>query len=737
MTGNAASLVADVDPFIGTAPSDLPPLAGPAAGWFWPKPQIGNTHPGACLPLGMVSAMPYTGGYPTGYGRYGKSLQGRPVAIFDSLRVSGFTHFQQSGVGAIRKYYNYCRVTPLVAEAGGLAALGTTWPITVERAAPGWYACCLPDLGMLAELTVTPRGAVHRYTFPASEQALLAIDFSHGGIAIEDGRTLPLRAELQLLDDGSAEACVTMEGLPIRMAVAVRGLDGPGSDAVLWEAGQLLAGSQRAYEAIRESTYRPFGVVYRGPTGPGQQVEVEIAFSLRSRERARQQLPAGPQSFAAARLSAQQTWTTLLGRVEVDGGRPDQRRTFATALYHSLLKPSEACDESPFWPWDGPFYFDFATLWDMYKTQLPLLLTLCPETGSAIVNSLLTVFEMEGNFPIGYRLARGYDRFAHQASGLVHIVIADAFHRRLPGIDWERAVALMVKDFARAYGEAFLQDGLVHPITHTLDLAYAGFCTATVARGIGDTATAERMDDLAGRWRNAFADDGLLKDSTFYEGTKWNYSFRLLPDMAGRIALSGGPEGFVRQLDQFFGLGADPVRQPGKQPSRDEMAAGASLGRFEGLNNEPDMESPYAYLFAGRHDRVCELVRAGMDQCFGDTPGGMVGNDDSGGMSSWYVWNVLGLFPVAGQDLFLIGSPLFPAARVRLSDDAVFAVEAHDTSPERPYVAAASLNGVALDRPALRWDELAAGGVLSLRMSDQPSPWPAAAATPTAAAAVS
>jgi putative alpha-1,2-mannosidase len=232
------------------------------------------------------------------------------------------------------------------------------------------------------------------------------------------------------------------------------------------------------------------------------------------------------------------------------------------------------------------------------------------------------------------------------------------------------------------------------------------------------------MEDLARRWQNAFAADGLLKDSTFYEGTKWNYSFRLLHDMAGRIRLAGGDAAFVELLDTFFGVGAEPVRQPGVAPSPAEMAAGAALGRFEGFNNEPDMEAPYAYLYAGRHDRVCEIVRAGLEQCFGDTPGGMVGNDDSGGMSSWYVWNALGLFPVAGQDVFLIGSPLFEAARLRVAEDAVFSIAAAGNSSDRPYVMAATLNGEPLDRPYLRWAEIAAGGTLSLEMSDAPTGWP-------------
>ena len=132
---------------------------------------------------------------------------------------------------------------------------------------------------------------------------------------------------------------------------------------------------------------------------------------------------------------------------------------------------------------------------------------------------------------------------------------------------------------------------------------------------------------------NAFDQTGLLRDSTYYEGSKYNYSFRLLHDMAGRISLAGGDTAFVELLDDFFGYAANSVPAPGVSPSRAEMVEGESLGRFEGFNNEPDMESPYAYVYAGRQDRANEVVRAGLNQCYGDSRGGLVGNDDSGGMS--------------------------------------------------------------------------------------------------------
>ena len=143
-------------------PSCLQPQ-GLAATWWWPKPQVGNTHPGATYPFGMVSACAYSGAYPTGYGLYELNTEGVPPQLHDQQIASGFTHFQQSGTGAIRKYYNYFRVTPMLEP---LDALGNSWELTDEVAEPGYYAATLGS-GIRCEITVGPRSAVHRYTFPA------------------------------------------------------------------------------------------------------------------------------------------------------------------------------------------------------------------------------------------------------------------------------------------------------------------------------------------------------------------------------------------------------------------------------------------------------------------------------------------------------------------------------------------------------------------------------------------
>ncbi|WP_436793445.1 GH92 family glycosyl hydrolase [Actinospongicola halichondriae] len=719
-------MIEAVDPFIGTDVTDLSPPKGLAAAWWWPKPQIGNTHPGATAPLGMVSACPYSGAYPTGYGRHHMSTEGIPATLRDRLEASGFTHFQQSGTGAIRKYYNYFRVSPMLEP---LDALDTRWALQDETAEPGYYAASL-DTGIRCELTVGPKSAIHRYTFPTNADSRLVVDFSLGGLDIEHGRTVPMRASLASVEPGVLQGEIVVEGVPLSVHVEC---DTPGWRQMLWYDRRLMAGSSRLdFDSIRQTTLRPFGAIFIGPTEAGHPVELRMGFSLRGVERARTNLhtdcgQAG-HAFDARRAATRGDWVDHLDRVRVEGGSGAQRTVFATALYHSLLKPCFAADESPFWPSSGAFVFDICTMWDIYKTQLPLLTALAPDRAVELVQALLSVVEEEGNLPIGYRMARGADRFFRQASALAHTFLADVCQLGLAGIDWDNALVHLHTDLRRGYGEEFLEKGVAHPITHTLDLAYGYHCTARVARRVGDQQLAEQLEAMAARWTNAFDPvTGLLVDSTYYEGGRWNYSFRLLHDMAQRIHLAGGDDAFVAMLDRFFGFGEPPVEQLGAPPYAGELAAGYALDRFEGLNNEPDMEAPWAYHYAGRPDRTAEIVHAVTQNQFGVGRGGLPGNDDSGGLSSWFVWATLGLFPVAGQNLFLVNAPAFRRSRLRVAGGE-FIIDTtgyHEPSPDGPpqYVQSATLDGAPLDRSWIDGTDVHAGGHLVIDLGPHPSDW--------------
>jgi putative alpha-1,2-mannosidase len=694
----------------------------------------GRQHPSRRhLPLGNGVGFAYSGGYPTGYGRYDLVTEGVPTQIHDGQLASGFTHFQQSGTGAIRKYYNYFRVTPMLQP---LDELGALWEIEQESAEPGWYAATLAS-GIRCEVTVGPKSAVHRYTFPKHRDARLVIDFSLGGLTIPHGRTVPLRAHLHAIAPGVAQGEIVVEGAPLAVHVEC---DSTGWRQMLWYDGRLMPGGTRLdFDYIRPTTLRPFGLMWAGPTEPGQVVELRFGFSLRGVDQARENLyqdcGPGPSSFESRRRATAATWRENLGAISVDTPSRDRQTVFSTALYHSLIKPCLAPDESPFWPTSGPFAFDIATMWDIYRTQLPLLTALMPDRAVELAQALLYIAEEEGNLPIGYRMARGADHFFRQASALVHTFLADLCQLGLE-VDWEWALVHMHTDLRRMYGEDFLLRGEVHPISHTLDLAFGYWCTSKIADHVGDRALVAEFAPLAARWQNAFDPaTGLLKDSTFYEGGKWNYSFRLVHDMAARIALAGGDEAFVGLLDEFFGFGAEAVTQPGVRPGIEEMAHGYALNRFEGLNNEPDMEAAWGYQYARRPDRTADVVHAVVHNQFGTGRGGLPGNDDSGGLSSWYVWATLGLFPVAGQSLFLINAPAWRESRIEVRGSAMTIETSGFVEPEpggpAQYVQSVQLDGAPLTRTWLTGAELHRGGRLLIELGPVPGRWGTEARPPS------
>ncbi|MEM1085843.1 MAG: glycoside hydrolase domain-containing protein [Verrucomicrobiota bacterium] len=691
---------ASVDPFLGHAESALPKPEGIAATWWCAKPPIGNTHPGATLPFGMVSACAYSGAYVTGYGRYDLSLSGdSPPVLFGKHEALGIAHFQQSGTGRIRTYYNYLLTTPL--GAGGLEERSVRQSLVDERAWPGYYAGGFEELGVSFEVTVSEREAKHRYHFPEGVAPKVAVELSAGGLLIEGMETYPQWSKLEIEADGSVAGRVVMEGIPIRFRCRC-----PGGKAWLWEEEEVI--EEGAYElSLEKQKHQPtFGFGFDG--GEGQLMELCFAFSLRSKDRA----VIGNEDFESTASSATAEWEQLLSRIEVEGGTPEQREVFYTALYHACLKPAEFRDENPFADKPGPFFLDLSTLWDLYKTQLPLVMSLWPEKGADFVEFLCEVAEREGVFPVSYLMDNVPDRFAKQATGLCHAILEDA---RVRGIeaDWDRVLSLLWKTSQSGKGRRsrfaeYAKRQVVDPLSHTLDIAYAHYCMARMARSVGHQVIHDRATAMAGHWRNAFDEKtGLLReDSTYYEGENWNYSFRLLHEMPERIELAGGDRRFVALLDKFFGFA--------------EAGHGERVFRFEGLNNEPDMESPFAYLYAGRHDRTARVVRRVMDCQFNTGPGGLPGNDDSGGLSSWFVWNACGLFPVCGQPLMLIGSPLFERTVMHLPGGE-FVIEAENQAKEHHFVQEARLNGKQIGRSWLKMEEFLSGGTLSLRMGPEPS----------------
>lgn len=247
-------------------------------------------------------------------------------------------------------------------------------------------------------------------------------------------------------------------------------------------------------------------------------------------------------------------------------------------------------------------------------------------------------------------------------------------------------------------------------ISHTLDLCGAALATSLISQGVGDTEAAVRLMKLTGNFVNVYDKaTGLLsngKEDAYYEGTFWNYSFRQLPDMEKRIALCpGGEAQFVQLLDSFFGYAPDGSPKPPQIQAAvvvagknewfgDSYHAGQSSHTFEGLCNEPDMESPWTWAYAGRLDRLAEVITATKTYSFSPGRGGVCGNLDSGGEAGWYVWAALGLHPVPGQPVIIIGVPTFATCHAQFGPGVTLQIQRVGMGA---YVQSGTLAGVPLN----------------------------------------
>ncbi len=703
-----------VDPFHGNVETTLEfrPGGSPAAGWQWLKALPGNTHPGACSPFGVMSVCAYTGGYPTGYTPYQLNACGVPPRLIRNHEALGMTHIHPSGIGSTGQYHNYLLVTPFTGEK---SPGYTAWPLENEEAGPGYYGAVLGRTGVKMHATVSPHCAWHHAEFPANFYGKIRLDllFSYQG----DPRFIDDMHRRGLKTDAEGNfPCLSQASAVIRYAdhhtmIAEIQLTNMFAMYVYCEATDARGGGYWAQSpsggALTEGSIREVFFLAEA-SGP---VELKIGLSLQSVQQAKQfcESELADNSFEEARMSVGQEWEKQLQRIEVadmDCGI-EKRTLLYTSLYRSLLKPMDFTGDSPLWAGDKECYLDFATIWDQYKTLIPLIQTVWPDRGASIINSLVNLIEYTGRLQNGYLLEPGlHSMFAEQGVALAYPPIAHAAVMNLPGIDWQRTANILDRALRSC---SYPESG-----KHGVDYATAAFAMTRIARRAGDSAMEKRWQAEVNTWRNYYTfPEGKVTPGPFYEGERWNYSFAVWHDLEGLAEMHGGKENLLSDLDCFFHLPSRCLRDVHRRIfGSDELP---QQQRFEGLNNEADMETPYLYALLGQTDRAAEVVRCVLKHRFTMGPGGLPGNEDSGALSSWYVWSALGLFPVVGQNRWLIVSPTFRDITLYLGD-CPLRIVAPDASEENIYVHDIRLNGRQLARNWLTWEELVGGGELFLKM---------------------
>ena len=671
-----SKIIGNVNVFQGTRGSTKPNENTLYSRWNLLKGKAGNTSPSACLPFGSVACSPYSGGYSSGYGNFTRNGGEQPGEFFDGNKLIGFSHFTHSGSGAFGFYYNYLVTVPF---KGGLTDIHNLKDIDEETATTGYYSCRLKEDNIRAEVTVADKVAIHRYTSLDGEPLKIAVDISNDGLKQHwDDRVYAYAQESEMrIENGKVVGYIVMQGIKLYYCIACTGKTSLWLDKICINEQVLRL----------NKTGKTFGCVFETDSDCAI---VKVGYSLVSEENARKAV-FSVGDFDGVKEDAQRSWETRLSTIELEGVSDEDREIFYSNYYHTLIKPCGWKNESFMWDEHGTCYLDFATLWDVYKTQMPLLFTLQADVGRGIVKTLLRYGKENGKLFNALMLSANMNIESTQACCLGCYVLYDAYVRGLVETNEIDDMFFVVKAEISQY-EKEIKDGTFEKTTKLLDCTLIAEAFANIAKALCRTKDYEYFTEIAKYWTSAFGKDSLLKtEYPYYAGNHWNYSFRFVNDVQKRIELSGGKENLEKQADLFFGF--------------DE--SNCIDDRFEGFNNETDMETPYFYHYVGRYDRIVSIMKECTNACFRMGRDGLPGNNDSGGLSACYLWNFLGIFPVSGQEIMFMGYPKAEKAVLHLSNGKTLKIISKNKNDKALN---ATFNGMPVKDCAISVQKLLEGG---------------------------
>ena len=721
--GQAQGLADLVNPLVGTAAD-------------------GQTYPSVGVPFAMTQWTPAT----EDTEKKGVPPYRYAGQIFRGIRGSHFL----SG-SAMQDYGSF----QLLAGSGQFSWRGSApsshFSHDAERARPYLYQVELPDLGISASVTGTTRCAMMRFVFQGGGQ---------GWIDVQDNAR-PGDGELKI--DAARQEIVGSSKVR-RLYAGQRRLAGfSGYVVVEFDHSFHVGGTWSGTELHRDSRHQvsdasPSGTFVVFDVKRGEVVLARVGTSFVSVEEARKNLRTEIPgwNFAGVQQASRAEWEKALDAIEVSGDSTD-RRIFYTAMYHALQAPRTYNDVSGTYPRfaggqpietaRGFTYYDDFSAWDTFRAVHPLFTLIDPHRDADMVRSLIAKGEQGGFLPI-FPAWNSYTAEMDGDHGVA--IIGDAYLKGIRGFDMQEAYRLMRKNALESppseaeyldgkgrralgsylkYGYIPLEDTVAGaPIPHhneqvsrTLDYAYDDFVLSEIAAALGKMQDAELFRKRAQNYRNVIDPEtgfarGRHADGTWItpfdptqpapyitEGLPFQFTFYVLQDISGLIALEHGRCGFIAKLDELF---AKNLYDQG---------------------NEPSHHIAYLYDYAGAafktQQHIAEVRAAG----YKDEPGGLIGNDDAGQMSAWYVLSAVGFYQVTpGIPRYAIGTPLFADAKIHLPNGRVFHIVAERNSARDIYIQSATLNGKPLRRFWLTHAEIVSGGTLVFRMSSEPNPaWPA------------
>lgn len=596
-----------------------------------------------------------------------------------------------------------------------------------EIARPEYYSLLLDRYNIRAELAATDRVGFHRYTYPEGKPASILIDLREGnGSNAYD-------SYIRKIDDYTVEGYRYVRGWsPSRKVYFVLKSDKKIEQFTAYDDNTPKPWDQLKVASVK--SVLTFGNV--------KQVKIKVAISSVSCANAAMNLQEELSHWdfdKTVKMSAGR-WNKELARMTVETDDEASKRTFYTAHYHTMIAPTLYCDVNGEYRgmndmiYTDPKKVNYTTLslWDTYRALHPLMTIIQPEMVDNVVNSMLSIYRQQDKLPI-WPLMSGE---TNQMPGYSSVpVIADAYLKGFTGFDAEEALQAMKatatyekqKGVPYVIEKGYIPADKIHEATSiAMEYAVDDWGIAAMARKMGKTGDAATYAKRAHYYKNYFdssihfirpkLEDGSWRTpydparsihtvGDFCEGNGWQYTFFAPQDPYGLIELFGGDKPFVAKLDDFF-------------TNNDSMGEGASsditglIGQYA-HGNEPSHHVAYLYAYAGEQWKTAEKVRFIMDEFYTDRPDGIIGNEDCGQMSAWYLLSSMGLYQVNPSDgVFVFGSPCFKKVEMKVRGGKTFTVEAPNNNKENIYIQKVYLNGKPYNKSYIIYDDIINGSTL-------------------------
>ncbi len=724
------------------------PLIGTAATGFAKGLDGGGTMPSVGPPFAMTNFVAQTG----------ESLMSRMNYFYEDKSIIGFLASHQPTVWM--GDYGYVSVMP---RTGKLKVLPKDRALNFshenEVSTPHYYSVLLDgdnNQQIKAEMASTSRCGILQFTFPASEDAHIIIqginlnpELKHWANDYEARiKTLKgyvkvnqVKNEITGYNPDRMSAQISPD-LPNFKGYFVIQFDKPIKTFGTWDGDKISASSVEQY-GTRMGAYISF------KTNKDERVQVRIATSFISIEQARKNMAmeiAG-KGFKDIVKSTRDTWQKNLSRIKVSGITEDQKAIFYTAMFHTLQFPREMSEYGKYYSGfddkvhNGDSYTDFS-LWDTYRALHPLLLFTQPERINPMIMAMLQMYKEGGRLPMWPNPAETNIMIGTHANP----VIADAYIKGFRGYDVNLAYEALLKDALvppdndtlLRYGDRDLwtsyeaQAGLTYfkrlgyvpvdktaeSVSRTIEYSVDDYAVAQMAKALGKTKDYKLLMQLSKNYKNLYEPtsgfmlpkklngqwDEKNKDGGwegFTEGGQWTYAFGAMHDAPGMIDMMGGKEKFASKLDENF------------------------AGKHYRHDNEPGHHYIYLYDYCEQPWKTQELVRKHITENFRNKPIGINGNEDCGQMAAWYIFGVMGFYPVApASGEYAIGAPQFPELTLNFMAGGrarTFKIVANNLSDENKYIQKVSLDGKKLNKPFISHQQIVNGRNLVFEMGAKPN----------------